>query len=190
MPAGSRSILAPVFPPPKEELFKRAPRVLLRLRCCFGHQLALFISLRAALTPFDLRCEYAVNPLGVDTPQPRLFWKLESDTRGDNQTAYEILAASSPELLARDQGDLWHSGRVKSDESLHIRYAGKPLKSAQQVFWKVRVWDGPHDLASPWSEPAQLDDGRAETKPIGTTPNGLAKPSRMPPPPCSAANSR
>jgi len=122
--------------------------------------LALFVvfSASAALKPFDLRCEYALNPLGVDTPQPRLFWKLESNTRGAKQTAYEILVASSPELLAQQQGDLWSSGKVKSEETIHIRYTGKPLQSSQQVFWKVRVWDANRKI-SPWSEPAHWTMG-------------------------------
>jgi hypothetical protein len=32
---------------------------------------------QARLTPLDLRCDYAVNPSGVDSPVPRLFWKLQ-----------------------------------------------------------------------------------------------------------------
>ena len=56
---------------------------------------ALAISTHAALTPVDLRCDYAVNPLGVDSPSPRLFWKLAGGGRGQKQTAYQILAASS-----------------------------------------------------------------------------------------------
>ena len=28
------------------------------------------LAARAALAPVDLRCDYAVNPLGVDSPQP------------------------------------------------------------------------------------------------------------------------
>lgn len=109
--------------------------------------------LPAALTPLDLRCEFAHDPLGVDLANPRLFWKLESDARGDQQTAYEILAASSAEKLALDQGDVWRSGKIKSPETIHIRYAGKPLKSSQQIFWKVRVWDKT-GKTSGWSTPA------------------------------------
>ena len=30
----------------------------------------------------NLRCGYAVNPLGIDTPKPRLSWALISDKRG------------------------------------------------------------------------------------------------------------
>ena len=32
----------------------------------------------ASLTPVDLRCDYAVNPFGVDSTNPHLFWQLDS----------------------------------------------------------------------------------------------------------------
>ena len=87
----------------------------------FSHPLAAGTATPApvsALSPANLRCEYAVNPLGVDAPNPRLFWTVESSERGQKQTAYEILVASSPELLVQDQGDLWDSGKVASDETI------------------------------------------------------------------------
>jgi alpha-L-rhamnosidase len=105
------------------------------------------------LVPVALRCEYAVDPLGVDIAQPRLYWIVESDQRGQRQTAYQILVASSAEQLAQDKGDLWDSGKVVSDETIHVPYAGKSLASSQQVFWKVRSWDADGN-ASAWSAPA------------------------------------
>ncbi len=105
-----------------------------------------------------MRCDYAVNPLGVDSAHPRLFWTVESKERGQQQTAYEILVASSPSLLKHDRGDLWDSGRVASDETIQIPYAGQPLKSSQAVFWKVRVWDA-NGKVSGWSKPARWTMG-------------------------------
>ena len=107
----------------------------------------------ADLTPVESRCDYAVNPLGVDSPSPRLFWKLESDKSNQKQTAYEILVASSEKDLARDHGDLWASGKVNSDETIQIPYAGQKLVSWQQVFWKVRVWDAQGKISA-WSKSA------------------------------------
>jgi hypothetical protein len=107
----------------------------------------------AGLLPVDLRCEYALNPLGVDSASPRLFWKLDGSARGQRQSAYEILVASSSGQLAQNTGDLWDSGRVASGDTIQIPYAGKPLASFQSVFWKVRIWDQ-DGTASPWSEPA------------------------------------
>jgi alpha-L-rhamnosidase len=102
--------------------------------------LSVAFAAHAALTPTDLRCDYAVNPLGVDSQTPRLFWKLQSADRNQNQTAYEILVSSSEKNLARNDGDLWDSGKKNSDETIQIDYAGKKLNSFQQVFWKVRIW--------------------------------------------------
>jgi hypothetical protein len=104
----------------------------------------------AAMTTAQLQCEGRVNPLGVDLAQPHLSWQLQSERRGERQTAYEVLAASSPELLAQDAGDLWDSGEVKSDESLGVSYGGKALASAQRVFWKVRAWDQDGQVSA-WS---------------------------------------
>ena len=89
----------------------------------------------------SLRCEYLENPIGIDIVKPRLSWVLESDERGQRQTSYQIIVASSPELLAQDKPDLWDSGKVESDQTIHIQYAGKTLKSRTSCFWKVKVWD-------------------------------------------------
>jgi len=100
------------------------------------------------ISAIDLRCEYLARPMGVDTPQPRLSWTLWSRERGQRQTAYRILVASTPELLARDEADLWDSGKVDSDNTCHIPYAGKPLRSRQRWYGRVGGWDaggGPAD---------------------------------------------
>ena len=116
----------------------------------------------AGLQATRLQCEYADNPLGIDRPQPRLFWQVEGGERGQRQTAYQVLVASSADLLASAQGDLWDSGRVASDETTHIRYQGKALASSQRVFWKVRVWDQA-GRASAWSAPATWTMGLLQT---------------------------
>jgi alpha-L-rhamnosidase len=111
----------------------------------------------------DLRCEYLKDPLGIDVARPRLSWILASHQRGAMQSAYQVLVASSVKLLAGDQGDLWDSGRVSSDQSLLVEYAGKPLESRAVCFWKVRVWDG-RGQVSPWSRPASWSMGLLKTE--------------------------
>ena len=111
-----------------------------------------------AFSASDLRCEFLKNPTGIDVIQPRLGWVLESKKRGERQTACEILVASSAAKLKPGQADLWDSGKVVSDQSIHVRYAGKPLASRQQCFWKVRVWDK-DGVASAWSAPASWTMG-------------------------------
>ncbi len=92
--------------------------------------------------PSRLRCEYLENPLGVDVQAPKLSWQFElpAEFRGIQQTAYQILVASKPDLLAENRGDLWDSGRVESAEQLNIPYGGVPLQPGQRVWWRVRAW--------------------------------------------------
>ena len=123
--------------------------------------IALPLLLAASLHAADLtnlRCEYRNNPLGIDVPQPRLTWVIESTRRDEVQTAYQVLVASTPEKLAKDQGDLWDSGKVASDQSIQLEYAGKPLESRAACFWKVRVW-GTDGIPSSWSRPAMWTMG-------------------------------
>ncbi len=98
----------------------------------------------------DLRCEYLNEPLGIDVVKPRLSWALESEVRGDGQTAYRILVAQSHKNLNTGTGNLWDSGKVETNQSVRVPYAGKALDSRQRCYWKVRVWDGT-DTASGWS---------------------------------------
>ena len=109
---------------------------------------------------FDLQCEYQVDPKGVDVAQPRLGWKLESDTeRGIRQSAYQVLVASSQAKLSSNDGDLWDSGKVNSDKQLFIRYAGRSLQSGQACWWKVRTWNNLNAGPSDWSKPASWTMG-------------------------------
>jgi hypothetical protein len=106
----------------------------------------------------NLRCEGWENPVGVDTVWPQLSWSITSQQRGQKQSAYQILVASSAVALDSDKGDLWDSGKVDSGESVHLPYAGLAPASLQQCFWKVRVF-GRDGRASAWSAPASWTMG-------------------------------
>jgi alpha-L-rhamnosidase len=115
----------------------------------------------------ELLCEYRTNPLGIDVTTPRLSWQMQTERSGARQTAYRILAANSPELLRDGSADLWDSGKVESDQSIHVVYAGSPLQSRQRAYWSVIVWDelGNASQSEPgWFEIGLLhrDDWRAE----------------------------
>ena len=133
---------------------------------------ALSAASAAGLRPVNLRCEYHTDPAGLGERAPRLSWRLETSDparRGQAQSAYQIVAASSPDAL--DAADLWDSGRVDSNATNQIVYAGKPLASRQRVWWKVRAWDDRGD-AGDWSAPARwsmglLDAGDWSAKWIG-----------------------
>lgn len=88
-----------------------------------------------------LKCEYKTNPLGIGTIKPRLSWQMVSDQRAVKQIAYRITCALDENDLLFDQNIYWDSGRVGSDQSVHVEYHGGVLQSAQRVYWKVQVWD-------------------------------------------------
>ncbi len=128
------------------------------IRKAFAGGLLLLAAAAPGATVGELRCEFLVDPQGIDVRDPRLGWALGSDRRGETQTAYQVLVASSPQLLADGTGDLWDSGRVASADSIHVAYAGQPPGSLRPSFWKVRIWDR-DGAPSEWSRPAQWSMG-------------------------------
>lgn len=124
----------------------------------------LFTSLAhafAQVRPVDLRCEYRLNPVGIDVISPRLSWIVsptDPKARGVSQSAFRVVTASSPEKLAHNVGDLWDTGRIASPQSIQLAYAGKTLTSGVPVFWKVQIWDQ-NGKQSPWSDPASWSEG-------------------------------
>ncbi len=106
----------------------------------------------------NLRCEYLVNPLGIDVGKPRLGWVLPSGPQGRMQSAYQILVASSPGELQRNRGDLWDSGKVVSPQFTQVVYAGRPMASGDRCHWKVRYWDEAGRVSA-WSNPAMWSMG-------------------------------
>ena len=109
----------------------------------------------------NLRCEYLTNPLGIDEMQPRLSWTLDSEARGQKQTAYRIVVASTIKGIEAKEGNLWDSGKIQSGESTHIVYSGKPLKTGMRCYWRVRVWDK-DGKPSHWSDSASWTMGLLE----------------------------
>lgn len=102
-----------------------------------------------------LECEYKINPVGLDVLAPRLSWEINSDSRNVLQTAYQIFVASAADLLKKDEGDMWNSGKISSDQTTGIEYNGKTLQSGKSYYWKVRTWTNKNDsvesLTAGWS---------------------------------------
>jgi alpha-L-rhamnosidase len=113
------------------------------------------------LKPVGLKCEYLVDPLGIDEVLPRLSWTLESEVRDQIQSAYRIVVADSEEDLEAEKNLLWDSGRVESGRTIGVEYEGEALRSGSQCVWKVCVWDGTDD-PSPYSRPAVFEMGLLE----------------------------
>ena len=68
----------------------------------------------------QLTCEYAQNPIGLDTVSPGFSWTLDATGRGASQAAYRILVASSAEQLDASTGDKWDSGKFRQKPVAHL----------------------------------------------------------------------
>jgi len=119
---------------------------------------ALAPAARSAIKVTALTTEYKANPLGIDTPHPRLSWKLETTGRGVVQSGYQIRVARNERDLRSGSRLVWDSTRVASDQSILRPYEGPALASGQKYFWQVRIVDGAEAL-SDWSDPASWEMG-------------------------------
>ncbi|MFT4095081.1 MAG: family 78 glycoside hydrolase catalytic domain [Niabella sp.] len=89
----------------------------------------------------NARCNYRVNPLGVDDKHPSLSWEIQSDLKNIRQAAYRILVADDSLQLTKNNGNIWDSKKVNAAANVCISYAGKPLISAKKYYWKIMIWD-------------------------------------------------
>ena len=115
--------------------------------------------------PVELRVEYCDAPLGISVEQPRFFWQMKDDRRGAAQTAYQILVADDPKVLAEDKGNVWDSGKVESTNSIQVVFDGKALKPHTFYCWKVRIWDA-DGKPTAYSKPVQFSTGMFDAKDV------------------------
>jgi alpha-L-rhamnosidase len=94
-------------------------------------------------------CEMLVNPLGIDVVKPRFAWQIVAAQRNVMQNSYQIIVSSTPEKLSANEGDLWNSGKVATQQSIHVVYNGKQLNSRMRCYWKVKVFTNAGE--SEWS---------------------------------------
>ncbi len=106
----------------------------------------------------ELKCEYKINPIGIQTMAPRLSWKIPeiANQRGISQKAYQIQVATSLEDLLRSNNLVWDSQKVATDKSIHNPYKGPKLEAKTIYYWRVKVWDNIND-ENDWSESASWE---------------------------------
>lgn len=108
--------------------------------------------------PTDLLVEYTVNPLGIDTTTPGFSWVVNDTDRGESQTAYQIIVASSLSNINSNVGDKWDSGKISSSASTNVKYAGSALSGNTRYWWKVRTYDKDNNVSA-YSNAATFDVG-------------------------------
>src|ERR1700722_2286845 len=132
----------------------------------------------------DLRCEYKVDPLGIDVGKPRFSWELVSAEKGVMQTSYEVRVAGSEAELAKGKV-IWDSGAQASDASIQVEYGGPAVASGRIYYWQVRVADN-HGHSSEWSKTARWEMGLLEAgdwKAKWITPNAFEEERKSNPSP-------
>ncbi len=96
--------------------------------------------LLAASIPTNLRCEYLINPIGIDVTHPRFSWYVDDRTPEASQSAYQIIVGTDSAKVLQEIGDTWYTGKVNSDKML-INYQGPVLNPFTKYFWSLRTWD-------------------------------------------------
>ena len=136
---------------------------------CLGVGIALYapVATAQASSPAVLRVDDMTTPLGIDDAQPRFSWQLRDSRQDARQSAYRLLVASKPELLAVGKADVWDSGRVASEQSVGIQYAGPVIAPSTRYYWKVLVWDqagepAPESPVSWWESGLLKQEWRAK----------------------------
>src|SRR4051812_10216204 len=103
-----------------------------------------------------LRCEQLENPIGLDEAIPRFSWRLQDERHGASQTAYELEVSVSSSTQSAEAA--WTTGKVASDQSVLVPYAGPALQPHADYTWRVRVWDAEGEVSA-WSQPATWRTG-------------------------------
>ena len=102
--------------------------------------LSAHIKTTAGCKTGNLRCEYLVNPVGIDSPNPRFTWMMVDERSEAAQSAYEIIVGTDSLKVGSGAGDKWTTGKVTSSAML-VEYNGSPLEPFTRYYWSVKVWD-------------------------------------------------
>ena len=105
--------------------------------------------------------------------KPSFTWIVNDDRQNVKQTAYRILVGTDRARLEKDETDLWDSGKVDSDASVAVPYAGKDLPPKTVIYWKVKTWNNgdeqPFSAVKAFLTADELVDYRTAVYPLQKT---------------------
>jgi len=112
--------------------------------------------------PTGLLTDGMINPQAIDRGAPLFTWIMNDSDRGEKQTAYQIMVASSLTKIDANEGDIWDSKKINSSNSASVPFGGSILSPATRYWWKVKLWDKDGNQ-SPFSSPGTFDIGLSKT---------------------------
>lgn len=104
--------------------------------------------------PIHLRCDCRHDPGAINSTRPLLSWVLPWKGRGQVQSAYQILVATSRALLVPNKANLLDTGRRFTSQSINVPYVAddaSPPAAGTRYFWKVRAWNQAGQVSG-WSK--------------------------------------
>ncbi len=98
----------------------------------------------------NLRCEYAIDPIGIDTPVPRFTWSYKASSGRDfRQIGIQLLLSESKEeLLSKKTGRIWQSPMIETGETCISLDSLCALRSHTAYYWQVVAWNEAGDKVS------------------------------------------
>ena len=115
----------------------------------------------SAQKPVNLRCEYLIDPIGIDTSSPRLSWMMSSSSYVLKQSAYQIIINSDSLEAKKNNGNILKTDRINSDKML-VNYLGEKLNPHSKYYWKVIIWDEKNNAYE--SDIASFETGMMDIK--------------------------
>ena len=108
--------------------------------------------------PVELHVEFIQFPGHVEIcdPFPEFGWTVPASCH--EQSAYQVLVATSVQRLNEKDADCWNSGKIESKQCSNIEFQGGTLKEKANFFWKVRIW-GENESFSEYSDVQEFRTG-------------------------------
>ena len=91
---------------------------------------------QTSISPANASGEMIVTGKGFLPAGVQFSWEARSGSQG----SYQILVASSKDILSNDLGDIWDSARRFGNESL-VDFSKGSLPYGKKIWWKVRLWN-------------------------------------------------